>query len=705
MSSCLPKGPLHCLFVNLNPTAMKKPLSSSGISVSTLTPFFRLAKRLLPAVLFLTIHLTAAAQDDAARLHAAAERGDAAAQYSLGDSYCWGFSGVAKDWEKAFYWYQKSALQGFGQAQYMLGFCYFFGEGTAENKEQGFQWFRKAAQQGDAQAQYKTGCCYQNADGTARDFGKALYWFRKSAEQKYAEGQRALGGCYALGIGTAVDKPKAFYYYRLAAEQGDADAQYLLGCCYRDGEGTAADETQAVNWFRKSAEQGNSYAKKWLEEKEITDRLKLRYAGVNVLRNPKNATDIYYAVISDEGRIGVCDQTGREIVPTKYTSVTYTGDEFILKAGDKVGVCETSGREVLAPVKYTDILVMPHYYRVMIDDRIGVCSLYTGEEIVPCSYFGLFRLPDPAGDVYFVKERMEADYIPFKHHLYPCDKSKVLTAEQRKRCLSDIDYAGTMAQAAYAEAEFIYAELIRSDKKDQYAKYREHWSKYDPKDNTAGAVYWYKQACEHGWAEAYMPYALFCFEERGGAEGGIDAAKKWIESAQKAEPNNWISLANAGAIRLIDDDSSNDLAGLLLLRRIVLDHPKERWISRVLGLACYYGIGVAEDKTLGLEYLKLHMNAEARLFDHDATGYYFIANAIYHGIGGYRADPAFVRADFAKQGDAEAAMKKMNDCVNRTNKQYLSAKKFSKNDVELTDAYEVYRESMSDAYIDFIMSQ
>ena len=50
----------------------------------------------------------------------AAEQGNAAAQYELGDMYYWG-QGVPRDYTEAMKWYRKAAEQGFAAAQYELG--------------------------------------------------------------------------------------------------------------------------------------------------------------------------------------------------------------------------------------------------------------------------------------------------------------------------------------------------------------------------------------------------------------------------------------------------------------------------------------------------------------------------------------------------------------------------------------------------------
>ena len=47
---------------------------------------------------------------------------------------------------------RKAAEQGYAQAQFDLGHCYFYGWGVAEDKAEAVKWYRKAAEQGHEKA-------------------------------------------------------------------------------------------------------------------------------------------------------------------------------------------------------------------------------------------------------------------------------------------------------------------------------------------------------------------------------------------------------------------------------------------------------------------------------------------------------------------------------------------------------------------------
>ena len=72
--------------------------------------------------------------------------------------------------------WRAAAEQGNARAQYNLGVCYANGWGVAKDPEQAVYWYRKAAEQGDARAQFNLGVCYANGRGVAKDPEQAVYW-------------------------------------------------------------------------------------------------------------------------------------------------------------------------------------------------------------------------------------------------------------------------------------------------------------------------------------------------------------------------------------------------------------------------------------------------------------------------------------------------------------------------------------------------
>ena len=91
---------------------------------------------------------------------------------------------------------------------------------------------RNLAQQGDAQAQYELGYMYFFAtdENAESDPTKSFEWFSKAAKQGHPEAQTQLGMMYGGGFGVRRDDSKSMYWYKEAAAQGDAEAILTVDC-------------------------------------------------------------------------------------------------------------------------------------------------------------------------------------------------------------------------------------------------------------------------------------------------------------------------------------------------------------------------------------------------------------------------------------------------------------------------------------------
>lgn len=87
--------------------------------------------------------------DDLHNLIIRAKEGDPEAQYNLGEKY---EIKPNLDYEKAAYWYHKSAIQGHASAQNELAWLYEKGMGIQLDLNEAIEWFLRAAKQGHAEA-------------------------------------------------------------------------------------------------------------------------------------------------------------------------------------------------------------------------------------------------------------------------------------------------------------------------------------------------------------------------------------------------------------------------------------------------------------------------------------------------------------------------------------------------------------------------
>ena len=214
------------------------------------------------------------------KLRQAAENGDAAAQYQLGNYYHELFE--ATDYKNDKYrffsaeavkWLKKSAENGCAQAQTELGRAYYnMGSGICSlNYIEAAKWLLKAAEQNDPEAMYMIGRHYSYTGGSwyaSHDFvlrhsmSKSYQWMRKAAELGYADAQYEMGELY-------------FKNYH-----------YLCGKHYVRGKKRLVE---AEKWYKLAEKNGNSAAKDELDElqkaQETYDKSKNNPAFIEKLKN------------------------------------------------------------------------------------------------------------------------------------------------------------------------------------------------------------------------------------------------------------------------------------------------------------------------------------------------------------------------------------------------------------------------------------
>jgi TPR repeat protein len=112
---------------------------------------------------------------------ALADKGDADAQFNLGQAYKLG-RGVPADLGTAQSWYEKAAHQGHEQAQVNVGLILYNGG----RRREGLPWIRKAVEVGDPRAQYILGTELFNGDLIPKDLPRAYALTQLAAAQGLA---------------------------------------------------------------------------------------------------------------------------------------------------------------------------------------------------------------------------------------------------------------------------------------------------------------------------------------------------------------------------------------------------------------------------------------------------------------------------------------------------------------------------------------
>lgn len=198
-------------------------------------------------------------------IQVAADKGDARAQYALGNHY----EKIQSDVKAAEYW-RKSAEQGYAPAQTALGSAYGRAVGVPMDISNAVAWYRKAAGQGYAVAEYAMGNFYAQGAGLTKDLAQAVQWWKKAAAQNYANAEAALGELYvfpANGDGTNyLNYSEGLRWLRRAAAHGSTAAMNNLGLAYETGTGMKSDLHKSVRWYREAAERGDDMAQANLGE-------------------------------------------------------------------------------------------------------------------------------------------------------------------------------------------------------------------------------------------------------------------------------------------------------------------------------------------------------------------------------------------------------------------------------------------------------
>ena len=127
--------------------------------------------------------------------------------------------------------------------------------------------FLIAAEAGNAMAQYLLGECYYNGQGITQNYVEAVKWYRKAAEQGHGAAQLQLGMCYDYGRGVIIDHAEAFKWYEKATKQ---------------------DFEQVKEMERLETVQGNINSRSMLRLKVINKKGNVRGAFISHKRNGKN---------------------------------------------------------------------------------------------------------------------------------------------------------------------------------------------------------------------------------------------------------------------------------------------------------------------------------------------------------------------------------------------------------------------------------
>ena len=115
------------------------------------------------------------------KLQPLAEKGDASAQYALGNFYRLG-RGLKQDYAEALKWLRLAAgpsrhKKGLAKAQKVLGWLYYKGTGVHKDYVRSMAWYQRAARQGDTFSQQQVALMYRYGQGAPKSNIMAYIWY------------------------------------------------------------------------------------------------------------------------------------------------------------------------------------------------------------------------------------------------------------------------------------------------------------------------------------------------------------------------------------------------------------------------------------------------------------------------------------------------------------------------------------------------
>ncbi len=186
-----------------------------------------------------------------------AEEGNIDAQLTLGYMYLYGESGVEKNYDKAFQYYNMAAQQNDSVAINNVGSLYFSGIGTEKSLSKAAQMFEKASALGNTEAAVNLSFIYLTKDSALNNPRAAVELLKSASEAGNPTAKFLLGYAYFKGFVVEQNYKKSIALIREAANAGYDDAEYMLGYMYLNGLGITKNYGNAVKYFTLAANQGN----------------------------------------------------------------------------------------------------------------------------------------------------------------------------------------------------------------------------------------------------------------------------------------------------------------------------------------------------------------------------------------------------------------------------------------------------------------
>lgn len=161
------------------------------------------------------------------------------------------------DYDKAFEYYAKAAMQNDNVGLNNLGSLYYSGIGIERNTAKAAILFEKAAKLGNAEATVNLAFILITGNGVVKDTVQAMDMFEKGSELNNPTAKFMLGYAYYTGRLRDRDYKKAAVLMKTAAEAKFDEAQYILALMYVNGLGLPQNYGNAVKYLKLAVSQGH----------------------------------------------------------------------------------------------------------------------------------------------------------------------------------------------------------------------------------------------------------------------------------------------------------------------------------------------------------------------------------------------------------------------------------------------------------------
>jgi uncharacterized protein len=176
-----------------------------------------------------------------------AKKGNANAQYEVGDHYSFGSKTksnkviVKKDFFSAFFWYEKAAMNGVIEAQTNMADFLSEGKGCKKDINKAIENYQLAIDKGSSRAALNLGTVYRDAG----NFKKAFEYYSLANKIDKVNYSFTVGLCFYYRVGVPIDRAVACkYFIKVSVDKLQRHTQYeideanfLLGLSYLTGDG------------------------------------------------------------------------------------------------------------------------------------------------------------------------------------------------------------------------------------------------------------------------------------------------------------------------------------------------------------------------------------------------------------------------------------------------------------------------------------